>query len=189
MFQELVQLLRENDFGDILKVVRQKFLLKSEDYVDALAVAYILLKKSNVGEADVLLNELKNAELPEEWRTLTGGSMVFFDDKEKSVKSFVGFAVANDLGKKQEKKLRGKISELLESWTREINNDDEMKKFARSVALLSLVGVEFDEINDILVDDLKDMGEKSLVYALTGDVEYKNIDDYVGWIGLLKESL
>jgi hypothetical protein len=164
MKEGLSMIMTESDYFAITEELLRMYRDKSSDYVDSLAVAYILFRRAEASTvAEQTLIEMKEAGVPEEWAFLVGGKPYKGKDLEKRLKS----AIAESLSVKGtlfDLKLF-RISLGLVKLAKNASNVVEASTAYKLMALYALTG-----------------RQQEYVFGLISDNAYNRLPHYVKWI-------
>jgi hypothetical protein len=83
----------ENEYETIIDDLMYLAETGADEYVDSLAVAYIVMRKLGDRNADSWLMEMKEQGFPIEWESLRDGKQRNFTDLDDTIKNFVGMCV------------------------------------------------------------------------------------------------
>jgi hypothetical protein len=164
MREGLSMIMTESDYFAITEELLRMYRAKTSDYVDSLAVAYVLFRRAEASTvAEQTIIEMKEAGIPEEWAFLAGGKPYKGKDLEKRLKS----AVAESLS------VKGTLFDL--------------KLFRISLGLVKLAKNATTAADAALAYKLLALyaltGRKQeYIFGLISDNAYNRLPYYVRWI-------
>jgi hypothetical protein len=160
----------ESDFNEIIKSVALIAGKDRDEYIDSLAVIYVMMTKMGDRNAEVWLNELREIGMPDEWMSLRDGKdhLTGEKDLEKRVKSFIGVCLKGSKLSLKQKFIKRNIFNGLKSLEYDVYDyptDTNTDRIWRLSALYSLTGD--DRMNETV---------------LIKDEVYMKLPLYVQWI-------
>jgi hypothetical protein len=159
----------ENEYETIIDDLMYLAETGADEYVDSLAVAYIVMRKLGDRNADSWLMEMKEQGFPIEWESLRDGKQRNFTDLDDTIKNFVGMCVYRNgkLSFRQKWYKRG-VKKKLEKEIRQLEETYKMTAIANAYRLASLYTLSgyTDMVNVLII----------------GDDSYRRLPLYIQWI-------
>jgi hypothetical protein len=159
----------EKDYTKIIEDLTYLAETGADEYLDSLAVAYVVMLKLGDRNAESWLMEMKEHGIPIEWESLRDGKQRGFSDIEKMIKNLIGIYVfKNGKLSLRERLYRRKVKSKLRDM---IWKAEELK---RSIHI----------INAYVLASLYTLtGDSDMEGCLIiGDDAYKKLPIYVQWI-------
>ena len=160
----------EADYNSVIDDLTRMADNRDEDFMDSVAVAYIIFKHYGDRTAFLWINEMKNYGMPFYWQSLVDGiyHVDAGNDLEQKIKSFIGVCLNNSKlsfkMKWEKRKIERELKKMIGKSELYRSTSDVAQCF-KLAALYTLTG---------------DREMPSLV--IIGDDAYKKLPHYVQWI-------